>query len=285
MSETATVTIVGAGGKMGSRLSTNLLQHHHLRLNLVENSQSKRMEMEERGLIVSESDDAIPASQFVILAVPDTLLGRVSEEIVPKMRPNATYVILDPAAAYAGQLQTRDDITTVVAHPCHPSVFGKYLTEEEHNDSFGGIAAEQDVVIALYAGDEMKFEAASDIVRKMYAPVGRLHRTTVKQMAILEPTLTEVAVCMIGDFLTEVLRETVKCGVPEEAAKAMLYGHIQVALSNALLGINPFSDAAYIAMEYGRKHIINTEWKKIFEDDVLDEVIGEMLKLGHPVRH
>lgn len=48
--------------------------------------------------------------------------------------------------------------------------------------------------------------------------------------------------CMIGTLLNEALHETVhRVGVPEEAAKAMLFGHIQIALNNALRGSNPFS--------------------------------------------
>jgi hypothetical protein len=56
--------------------------------------------------------------------------------------------------------------------------------------------------------------------------------------------LVEVVACMIGDLLNDALRETVDTvGVPEAAARAMLFGHIQVALANGLRGDNPFSDA------------------------------------------
>ena len=59
---------------------------------------------------------------------------------------------------------------------------------------------------------------------------------------------------MIGDLLKEALHETVNTvGVPEAAARAMLLGHTQVALANALRGDNPFSDACLIAMDYGRE--------------------------------
>lgn len=44
---------------------------------------------------------------------------------------------------------------------------------------------------------------------------------------------------MIGTLLNEALHETVhRMGVPEEA---MLFGHVQIALTNALRGSNPFS--------------------------------------------
>ena len=68
-------------------------------------------------------------------------------------------------------------------------------------------------------------------------------------------------------------------GVPEAAAKAMLLGHVQVALANGLRGDNPFSDACLIAMDYGRDKIIKDDWKSIFNDDELDYVLKKMLHL------
>ncbi|WP_432511540.1 phosphogluconate dehydrogenase C-terminal domain-containing protein, partial [Kineococcus sp. SYSU DK001] len=86
--------------------------------------------------------------------------------------------------------------------------------------------------------------------------------------------------CMIGQLLKDALHETVHtAGVPEEAAKAMLFGHVQIALTNTLRGSNPFSDACLIAMDYGRESIVKDDWKKIFRDDELDRVITKMLKL------
>ena len=114
----------------------------------------------------------------------------------------------------------------------------------------------------------------------MYAPVVDVHWVTVKQLAVLEPTLVETVACMIGALLNEALHETVHTvGVPESAAKAMLFGHIQVALANGLRGDNPFSEACLIAMDYGRETLIKPDWKKIFDDSELDGNIARMLKL------
>lgn len=77
-----------------------------------------------------------------------------------------------------------------------------------------------------------------------------------------EPTLVETVACMVGAFMKEALDETVKhSGVPEEAAKAMLYGHIQIALAVAFRATNPFSDACMIAMEYGREKSLSRTGK------------------------
>ena len=59
----------------------------------------------------------------------------------------------------------------------------------------------------------------------------------------------------------------------------MLFGHVQIALTNALRGSNPFSEACEIAIQYGKKSIIKDDWKKIFDDSELDNVIAQMLKL------
>ena len=187
---------------------------------------------------------------------------------------------LDPAAAYANLLYQRGDIEYAVAHPCHPSVFLQRKTEAELNDTFGGIAAPQDVVAALESGNADKRAVAETVIRLMYAPVVDVHWVTVKQLAYLEPTLVEVVACMVGDLLNDALQETIHtAGVPEPAARAMLMGHVQVALANGLRGDNPFSDACLIAMDYGREKIIKEDWKSIFNDEELDHVLKQMLHL------
>ena len=216
----------------------------------------------------------------MILAVPDIALGPVSAQIVPDLPSGTVVLTLDPAAAYANLLYQRSDIEYAVAHPCHPSVFLQRKTEAELNDTFGGIAAPQDVVAALQSGNSDKQAVAETVIRLMYAPVVDVHWVTVKQLAYLEPTLVEVVACMVGDLLNDALQETIHtAGVPEPAARAMLMGHVQVALANGLRGDNPFSDACLIAMDYGREKIIKEDWKSIFNDGELDHVLQQMLHL------
>lgn len=159
-------------------------------------------------------------------------------------------------------------------------MFLERTTKEEWQDTFGGIAAPQEVVAAYEGGDAAKQELADSVIRVMYAPVVDVHWVTVKQLAVLEPTLVETIACMVGALLTEALHETVHTvGVPEKAARAMLLGHTQVALANTLKGSNPFSDACLIAMDYGRESIVREDWKKVFDDEELDKVITRMLRI------
>lgn len=278
-SDTVTVAVIGAAGKMGRRVSDNLVKSDFQVLFSEASPQGQQL-VRELGRTLTESTDAAAHADVVILAVPDIVLGAVSEQLVPLMRPGTVVLTLDPAAAYAGLLLEREDIHYACAHPCHPSVFLERTTKEEWQDTFGGIAAPQEVVAAYEGGDQAKQDLAESVIRQMYAPVIDVHWVTVKQLAVLEPTLVETIACMVGALLTEALHETVHTvGVPEKAARAMLLGHTQVALANTLKGSNPFSDACLIAMDYGRESIVRDDWKKVFDDEELDRVITRMLKI------
>jgi D-apionate oxidoisomerase len=275
----ATVAVIGAGGKMGQRISNNLARSEFRAL-YSENSPKGQDIVTGLGRDLTESHEAAAQADVVILAVPDILLGKISADIVPIMRQGAILLTLDPAAAYANLLYRRDGIAYAVAHPCHPSVFLERTTKEQHADTFGGIAAPQDVVAAFEDGDEAARDLAEAVVRVAYGPVIDVHWVTVKQLAVLEPTLVETVACMVGALLKEALEETIHTvGVPEAAARAMLLGHTQVALANTLRGSNPFSDACLIAMDYGRETIVKDDWKKIFDDSELDKVLARMLHL------
>lgn len=274
-----TLTVIGAGGKMGMRISANL-QNSDYQVFYCENSPQAQAQVSAQGRELSSAESVVPHSDVVILAVPDIVLGKVSEAVVPLMKAGATLLTLDPAAAYANLIAQRDGIDYAVAHPCHPSVFLQRYTKEEHADAFGGIAAVQHVAASFEAGSDAQKADLSKVISVMYGPVEQVHWVTVKQLAYLEPTLVETVACMAGAFMKEALDETVKhSGVPEEAAKAMLYGHIQIALAVAFRATNPFSDACMIAMEYGREKIIKPDWKQIFDEKELDIVIARMLKI------
>lgn len=273
------IAVIGAGGKMGMRVSNNLAKSDHT-VWYAENSPAGRQRTTDAGRALTESATAVADADIVVLAVPDLALGSVTADLVPLMKPGTIVLTLDPAAAYAGLLTTRDDVVQAVAHPCHPSVFLERTTKEEWADTFGGIAAPQDAIAAVESDDPAKKAIVDATVRAIYAPVIDVHYVSVKQLAQLEPTLVETVACMIGSLLNEALGEAIHTmGVPEAAARSILFGHTQVALANGLRGDNPFSDACLIAMDYGRESIIKDDWKKIFRDDELDKNLARMLHL------
>lgn len=281
----ATIALVGAGGKMGQRITANL-EGTAFGLRCVEKSQAGAEELRQSGLDVRPLEAAVDGADVVILAVPDAALGSVSSQVVPLMKEGAIVMTLDPAAAYAGLLARREDLEYVCAHPAHPSVFLRRWTDEEHEDTFGGVAAPQHVVAAAESGEAQVVDRAEEVIRAIYSPVLDVHWVTVRQLAVLEPTLVETIACMIGDLLREALDEAVNtAGVPRPAAEAMFHGHIQVALANALRGDNPFSEACHIAMGHGRELIVRDDWKRVFDDAVLDETIAKMLGIEQVQGH
>ncbi|WP_456268713.1 NAD(P)-binding domain-containing protein [Kushneria sp. AK178] len=273
------IAMVGAGGKMGMRISANL-EASDSTIYYCENAPAAQEKMREAGREVSDIEQVIEHCDLVILAVPDIVLGKVSEQLVPRMKAGATVLTLDPAAAYANLLHQRDEIHYAVAHPCHPSVFLERRTDKEWGDAFGGSAAVQSIAAAFEQGSDAERASLETVIRQMYGPVDKVHWMTVTQLAYLEPTLVETVACMVGTFMKEALDETVeRTGVSQEAAEAMLYGHIQIALAVAFRSTNPFSDACMVAIDYGRENILKDDWKKIFEQEELDKVIARMLKI------
>lgn len=270
-----TLALLGAGGKMGCRITDHLSKHPDYRMLYVENGERGLASLRERGVSPTSREEAVPAADVVILALPDRGLGVVAAEVVPLARPGALVITLDPAAAHAGELPTRPDIGYFVSHPCHPSVFDHFQTPDEVNDFFGGTHARQAIVCALMQGSEEHYQLGECIARDIYAPVSRSHRVTVEQMAILEPTMAETCSIALIMALREVLEEAVRRGVPRAAAEDFLYGHIKVELGIGFGRVGfPFSDGARLVAEYGRRRIFTEDWlRTLFEPrNVQDQV-------------
>lgn len=259
------IAILGAGGKMGCRLTDNLRKYDH-RLLLVEVSEAGQANIRRRGLEPTPQAEALAAAEVAILALPDRVLGAVSHDVVPRLRPGTLVITLDPAVAHAGGLAPRPDVSYFVTHPCHPSVFEPCDTDAEREDFFGGIAARQAIVCALMQGPEEHYALGEGLARQFYGPVTRSHRITVEQMAILEPAMAETVGICLNLALREALEEAVRRGVPRAAAEDFMFGHVKVELGIAFGRVNfPFSDGAKLIAEYGRRHLLRPDWRKLFE--------------------
>jgi D-apionate oxidoisomerase len=268
------ISLVGAGGKMGMRLIRNLIKTNWT-VNCLEVSDAGMEKLREMGLEVSTEKNSIPHADVVILAVPDVALGKVSEHIIPKMNPGALVMTLDPAVARAGRLFLRRDISYFIAHPSHPSVFNWEPSPEAQADFFGGLLAKQTIVCALMQGPDQDYATGEIVARAMYAPVFKAFRINMEQMALLEPALVETLCSSCLDLVREGMEEVIKRGVPAEAAREFLLGHINIQLAVLFkeLPNAVFSDAANKALERGRKILFKDDWKQIFEpDNVLQQV-------------
>ncbi|MGJ9494652.1 phosphogluconate dehydrogenase C-terminal domain-containing protein [Actinotignum sp. GS-2025a] len=281
MSEKIKVAVLGAGGKMGMRVTPNLMEDDRYEVYALETGEAGQKRLAERGIEVHPNEDIIPIADVVVYAVPDRALKDITAEWVPKQKAGSAVVTLDPAAAYANLLYHRDDIDYCACHPTHPSVFLERKTPEEWADTFGGIAAPQYVIAAVQHGNEERIHTEiRDIIAQMFRPTIDVKWCSVHDLAVLEPTLAETIGCMIGAFLKEAMDYTVEVtDMTEDVVEAMFHGHVYIALTNALRGSNPFSDACLLAMEYGREAIIKDDWKRIFNDEDLDVVLAKMLQV------
>ncbi|KAF0135782.1 MAG: hypothetical protein FD152_1218 [Xanthobacteraceae bacterium] len=262
------VALFGAGGKMGMRIGRNLVASP-LTVLPVEVSEAGRARfLEAHGIACIAPEEAIAAAQVVVLAVPDTVIGAVTRDLVPKLKAGTMVVILDAAAPHAGHLPERADITYFVTHPCHPPIFNDETEPAARADHFGGIAAKQHIVNALMQGPEEHYAIGEQVARAMWAPVMRSHRVTVEQMAILEPGLSETVCATLLDAMREAMEEAIARGVPREAARDFLLGHMNILAAVTFQEIQGvFSDACNKAIVYGKETILKSDWKQLFEPE------------------
>jgi hypothetical protein len=268
-----TITLIGAGGKMGCRLTDNFLKTHY-KVHYLEVSPKGIETLKLRGVALSTQVEAVPAADVVILAVPDVAIGAVAREVVPAMKCGALLMTLDPAAPLDNQLPRRDDIGCVITHPCHPSVFNWEPTEDAFRDFYGGITAKQGIVVTLMWGDERYYELGLEVSKAMYAPVSRAHRVTLEQMAMLEPALVETLAQTCMEVVKEGHDRLVAAGVPKEAVRDFVLGHLRIQIAVLFGEVNgTFSDAAYKISKRAKPVLFREGWQKIFElADIREQV-------------
>jgi hypothetical protein len=194
------------------------------------------------------------------------------------MKPGATLIALDAAAAYLGAIPSRAGVTQMIAHPCHPAFFTEQATPEARRDYFGGVA-QQNILVALIEGEEAAFSEGVELVRAVFAPVLEAHRVTAEQFALLEPAMSEMLVATAAALMRAAQEAAIEAGVPRAAAEAFMAGHAQIAMAICFGAEKaPFSDAAKRAIEWGWREIIRPDWKRVFERPTLEPAIREMLR-------
>ena len=269
----AKIALMGAGGKMGGRITDNLMKTDH-DVRYVEISEPGIARLKDKGLTAVTAEVALPDADSVIMAVPDVAIGEVAKDVVPRLKGGAMVVALDPAAPLAGKYPMREDITYFVAHPSHPSVFNIEQTPEAQQDHFGGISAKQCVVCALMQGPDEDYAKGEALVRQMWAPVSRTYRITLEQMGLLEPALVETTTLTLINVMKQATDEVVRLGVPAEAAREFVLGHIHVELAIIFGEIDAqVSDGAKLAMERAEAQLMQPDWKKLLQPDSMMEQV------------
>ena len=273
------IALLGAGGKMGVRLSTNL---HGSRFNVdhVEVSEVGRERLKNAtGDDCVDMDMALGQADVVLMAVPDRLIGKIAHDIIGRVRANTALIVLDAAAPYAGEMPDRKDVTYFVTHPCHPPIFNDETDPVAKNDFFGGIHAKQHIVCALMQGPEEHYALCEEIAREIYKPVMRAHRCTVEDIAILEPALSETVGITLCLAMREAVDDVVRRGVPRQAAMDFMLGHINIGLSIAFEAFpeGKFSDGALYAIAQAKPQIFREGWlDRVFNKEAVLKSVQEI---------
>ena len=272
-----TIAILGAAGSMGTRLSNTLGRKSKYRLLYVESGEVGLKRLRERGLRATPQAEAVTQADVVILAVPDKLIEAVAAEVVPKLRSGTMLICLDPAAPYGGLLPARRDVTYFVTHPAHPPVFNDETDPEARRDFFGSGKAKQAIVCALMQGPEEDYAKGQAIAADMFGPVLRAHRVTVEQMAYLEPGLSETVTATCLMVVREAMDKAIARGVPAEAARDFLLGHIHIDLAIFFGELDwQLSAGAQRAIAEAKAQIFQPDWKKVFEPEALRESVAKI---------
>ena len=268
------IALLGAGGKMGQRLTANLIGSP-FDVRHVEISERGQQALREKGIETVSLDQALAGADALLLALPDNRIAQVLAQIGPQIPAGTIVIMLDVAVASAGLLPDRPDLTYFITHPCHPPVLSYETDPLAHRDFFGGEHAKQHIVCCLAQGPEAHYEIGEQIAKTIYKPVMNSHRCTVEQMTILEPVLSETILGTCLMMLREATDEAVRRGVPPAAARDFILGHMRVELAIAFEEKEGacFSDGALKAIARAKPVIFQPDWKKVFEPEAIAESV------------
>jgi D-apionate oxidoisomerase len=274
------IVLLGAGGKMGLRLTDNLLRRRTTPSVTSRSASGAAKPSPPKASPPVPLDEALPGAEAVILAVPDNRIGQVAHQIHEKLDPGPCSSAWTPPRLTPGELPARADLSYFVTHPCHPPVVGDETTREAQFDFFGGVHAKQHIVCALQQGPESAYADGEAIARAIYAPVMDSHRVTVEQMAILEPVLSETIAASCIGMIHEATEEAVRRGVPRKAAVDFVLGHLKVEIGIYFQMFEgaKFSDGAIKAIQKAQSTLFQPDWKKVFDKEAIDQSIADITR-------
>jgi hypothetical protein len=275
-----TIALFGAAGKIGTRITEKLRAADDYRTLYVEAGEAGIARLRERGLEPTSQADALREADTIVLAIPDTLIGTVASAIVPRLRSGTLVILLDPAAPHGGELPSRDDIAYFVVHPCHPPIVDARRGVSDETgaaadagraaadaDFWGGVA-KQAIVCALMQGTELDYAKGERLAKVMFAPILRVHRITVAQMAILEPAMAETMILTCMVVMKEAVEAAIAHGVPREVATDFALGHMRVNLGILFGFIDAeVSAGAKLAVAWAKERVFQPGWEQVFEPD------------------
>jgi hypothetical protein len=258
---------------MGRRITKALRDDGGYAVRHIEPGERGRKLLAEMGITPTELEPGLAGADTVIFAVPDLIVRTVAAEIVPMLDPGTSMLFLDPAAIAADRIPRREDVSCYVTHPTHPPLYS-LLKEEDaaaRADFWGGGLARQAIVFAVAWGDGDPAAAAVErLAMDMFTPVTRSHRITVDQMAMLEPALSETLTNGCVSLIHEGMRKVIDAGVPEEATRDFLMGHLQIGIAIIFEQLDwKLSDGAAMALREAKGVLFREDWHSIFDRDAI----------------
>ncbi|CAN5461718.1 phosphogluconate dehydrogenase C-terminal domain-containing protein [soil metagenome] len=274
---TIPVALIGAGGKMGHRIARNLRKQGRPALH-VEIGEAGRAALLAEQFEIVPLEQALDGTRIVIMCVADSAIQRVAKSMSPLLAAGTMLVALDAAVPYIGGLPDRPDLTYFIGHPCHTPMFNDEHEPAAKLDFSAGTHAKQHIVCTLMQGPESDYAVGEAICRQIFAPVMRAHRVTVDQMAVLEPVLSETVGGSCLAIIREAMDEAIARGVPREAARDFILGHLY-SMSSVIFEERKgaFSAAANLAIASGKRALFRDDWKRVFEPEAIHESIQELL--------
>jgi hypothetical protein len=206
------IALLGAGGKMGVRLSSNL-KGSSFEVDHVEPSEAGRQRLRDAtGFECVDGDNALSDADVILMA---TRTGSLAPLPRDHRQGEAGRRHCDARRSRSPRRRAaKPGRRDLLRHaPCHPPIFNDE-NNEDRTDYFGGIRAKQHIVCALMQGPEEHYALCEEVAREIYKPVMRSHRVTVEQMAILEPALSETVGATLSLALKKATDEAVRRGVP-----------------------------------------------------------------------
>jgi D-apionate oxidoisomerase len=278
-SSKASIAVLGAGGKMGFRVTSKLVDAGY-DVRAVEIGDAGIRRLADAGIAAIATDEGIKGAKVIIFALPDNIIGTVARELSPKLSTGTMLLILDAAAPYAEDLpKDRPDLTYFVGHPCHPPLYATDTSGAQRVDYHGGTAP-QSIVCALMQGPESDYALGAEICEAMWSPIIKTHRVTLEQLAILEPGLSEMVAMAFVDTMVEAVDECAKQGVSRDAAFDFLIGHLNVEIA-MWFGFSPKvpSDAALRLMRFAKSKVVNPDWREALKPKMVKEA-AELIVFG-----
>ncbi len=276
------VVLLGAGGKMGRRVTANIKDEQDYEISYVEISEAGRKRLKDTlGVEATGGNEPVKSADAVIFAVPDIIIQKVSKEIIPLMKSGATVIGLDPAAHYGKVMVMREDLKYFVVHPCHPPLFAfeENLSLAAQKDWFGGVgAASMDIACAIHQGSDADYEENEAFARKMFKPIAKAFRLTIDQMIMLEPALVESITAPLVKGMRMAVDACVEQGVPRDAVMAFVMGHLKVQFGVLFdFAGFPFSDGANLALKNAMDVIFKPDWiQNIMSRQAVDQSVYEI---------